>query len=299
LQNVPVALSGVYTIQVSSQAGSGAYSLSTTLNAIVEAESFGGSTNNDLASAVDLTPSAVTLQGSAVRLAATGQTDISTPDIYRFDLSAGQAATLVLTSIDGAALSNSVDLLDAAGVVLASGLQDGTNVDRAIRNFVAPAAGTYFIRISAGTSKPYSLVVTRQAEFEREPDGVNTTAQNVSVTGQVLGSIDGRTQIVANDVRTLYDNVRVAVVGPTSTAPGFSTVANQLRDSTTFNFIVTQVDPTQVDTLAELQAYDVVVTGNSGFIGSDPFGNAQFVSALKSWVLTGAGGLVTAGWGLF
>lgn len=298
LQTAPISLSGVYTLQVSTQAGTGAYSLSTMLNATIESESLGGATNNDLTSAIDLASAGVSLQGSGIRYAVTGQTEPGSPDLYRLDVISGEAVSFVLTSTDNTAVSSSVDLLDASGLVLASGLPDGTNTDRIIRGFVAPSTGTYYARINAGSLKPYTLVVTRQADFEREPDGVTGSAQNIAMTGQVLGSIDGRAQIVSNDIRTLYDTVRVAVVGPNATAAGFSTVAGQLRDSTAFNFVVTQVDPTQVDTIAELQAYDVVVTGNTGFIGSDPFGNATFVSALKSWVSTG-GGLVTTGFVLW
>ncbi|MDH5668376.1 MAG: Ig-like domain-containing protein, partial [Nitrospira sp.] len=189
LQTVPTVLSGVYTIQVASQAGTGAYALATTLNATVEPETFGGAANNDLGSAIDLMPSAVTLQGSAVRLAAIGQTEPGTPDVYLFELAAGQTATIVVTTTDGSGVLDTLELLDAAGTVLASGVADGATIDRAIRDFVAPVTGPYYVRVGAGSPRAYSVVVTLQAEFERESDGSAVTAQDLGVTGQVLGSV--------------------------------------------------------------------------------------------------------------
>jgi hypothetical protein len=48
--------------------------------------------------------------------------------------------------------------------------------------------------------------------------------------------------------------------------------------------------------VAELNAYDVVVIGNSGFSNGDGF--EQFAGALRSWVEAG-GGVVMTGWGVF
>jgi len=297
LQSVPVALSGVYTLQVSSQAGSGAYSLSTTLNATVEAESFGGATNNALASAADLMPSAVALQGSATRLAVTGQTEPGTPDIYRFELSAGQAATVVLTPTDRNPLLQSLELLDGTGILLASGFSDSANVDRTIRSFVAPTSGTYFIRVGAGSNRSYSLVVTRQADFERRPDGTSVTVQDLSLAGQVLGAFDSRDILTRSPFGTAEGPVRVAVLGlepGSGNSTGPNNLAGQLNDKTHFNFIATVVAPSQIDSVAELQNYDVVVISHTGNHNNQLTG---IIPALRTWVEAG-GGLVTAGWAI-
>lgn len=89
--------------------------------------------------------------------------------------------------------------------------------------------------------------------------------------------------------------MNVAVVGTGlggGADSGFTYIRNQLNDSTTFDFNATLVAPTDVDTLAELQAYDTVVIGDSGNNQVD-FG--AFESVLRSYV-EGGGGVVGAGW---
>jgi subtilisin family serine protease len=54
------------------------------------------------------------------------------------------------------------------------------NVDRFIRNFVAPETGTYFVRIPGGVATDYSLLVTRNTEFDLEPNDSLETAQPIA-----------------------------------------------------------------------------------------------------------------------
>jgi len=109
-------------------------------------------------------------------------------DYYRFDLESGQAATIGLESLmDGAV---NVELLDAAGTVLAVGTRDATSPDAVIADYVATAAGTYFVRVTGDRGAEYSLVVTREATFDAEPNN-NTwryEPQDLGVTQTVLGS---------------------------------------------------------------------------------------------------------------
>jgi subtilisin family serine protease len=56
------------------------------------------------------------------------------------------------------------------------------NVDRIIRNFVAPTTGTYFVRLNSDQETDYSLLVTRNAEFDTEPNDSMATAQKVQST---------------------------------------------------------------------------------------------------------------------
>ncbi len=160
LQTLPVAQSGTYSLNVHSLVGTGAYSVQVFLNSALEPESFGGTTNNDLLTAFSLNESAITLQGTADRLAVRGVTEAGTPDVYRFDLVAGQPATLALfTDTFGGAVT--VELLDENGTLLASGVTGPTNVHRALQNFIAPATGSYFARIAGAANQTYTLVVTR------------------------------------------------------------------------------------------------------------------------------------------
>jgi Ca2+-binding RTX toxin-like protein len=92
--------------------------------------------------------------------------------------------------------------------------------------------------------------------------------------------------------------ITVAVVGGTTDDAGFVATVNQLNDDTHFDFTATKVTAAQVDTAAELAAYDAVVIGNNGVSNGDPFGNAAFTAALRTWV-EGGGGVVLTGWGIY
>ncbi|MDH5641349.1 MAG: Ig-like domain-containing protein, partial [Nitrospira sp.] len=197
VQTVPVSTAGIYTIRITDLAGSGTYQLATTLNAAVEAEHVGGASNNTLVTAQDLTASVIALQGTATRLAVTGMTEAGQSDYYRFDLAAGQAATVVLGAAEAQA-ALTVELYDGNGVLLATGIKETINVqNQAIRNVVAPTAGTYYARISGEANRVYTLVVTKAAAFDRESNSTITTAQDISATGQVLGSLGSATEAAA------------------------------------------------------------------------------------------------------
>src|SRR5262249_17161764 len=150
---------------------------------------------------------------------------------------------------------------------------------------------TYFARVSGDVGAQYGLVVTRGATIEQEPNGDRSTAQDITRPGVVLGSLSRRDSSSGSGL------IRVAVV-PANTSsddPGFRSVVNQLNDDTYFTSQATLLTPAQIDTLAELSAYDVVVIGNNGFSG-DNYGAAT--AALRSWVTAG-GGIVDTGWGVY
>lgn len=95
--------------------------------------------------------------------------------------------------------------------------------------------------------------------------------------------------------RSLLSAINVAVVGNGlggAAESGFAAIVSQLDDSTQFQINATLVTPTDVDTLGELQNYDVVVIGDEGN-GSIDY--TIFAPALKSYV-QGGGGLVGVGW---
>lgn len=75
---------------------------------------------------------------------------------------------------------------------------------------------------------------------------------------------------------------------------GAATVA-QLNDDTFFDFTATLVDPSMIDSAAELANYDVVVLGGSGH-GIDPLWTLAMANALKVFV-EGGGGVLMTGFG--
>jgi hypothetical protein len=88
--------------------------------------------------------------------------------------------------------------------------------------------------------------------------------------------------------------IRVAVeTGGASTASA-AAVAAQLNDDTFFDFTATVVSAGQIDTIAELGAFDVVLLGDSGNNDSD--WTAAMAAALRTWVEAGHGAVFT-GWG--
>ena len=78
---------------------------------------------------------------------------------------------------------------------------------------------------------------------------------------------------------------------------GGAAVVAQLNDDTFFDFTATLVDPSGVDSAAELASYDAVVLGGSG-LGNDPIWSTAMANALKVFV-EGGGGVLMTGWGQF
>ncbi len=109
-----------------------------------------------------------------------------TQDYYSFSLSAGQSATIVADSLNGAGLQ--ITLVDGNGDVLATGVGGATNVSESISDFVAPYSGTYYVEIT-GPGAQYSLAVTRGATFTLQPHNSISTAENLTGTNGVLGDL--------------------------------------------------------------------------------------------------------------
>jgi hypothetical protein len=104
----------------------------------------------------------------------------------------------------------------------------------------------------------------------------------------------GPTLIVDTDLTVTVGStpaapIRVAVVGggPLSDNSGFQAIVDQLNDDTFHDFTATLVQPTDIDTLSELSAYDTVVIGGSGQI---TYGIGQFdlfQAPLRAWAEAG------------
>src|SRR5262249_25531734 len=96
-------------------------------------------------------------------------------DLYSFTLTAGQSATIAVQSLNGKSVQ--VPLLDKNGKILASGVGGSTNVSQSIQNFVASTAGRYYLEVTGDIGVRYSLVVTRSANFDVEPNDSPDQAQ--------------------------------------------------------------------------------------------------------------------------
>jgi hypothetical protein len=86
--------------------------------------------------------------------------------------------------------------------------------------------------------------------------------------------------------------IRVAVEDGTGHGGGGATAA-QLNDDTFFDFSATMVSASQIDSLAELSFFDVVILGGTGHNDAD--WTPAMTGALHTWVLNG-GGLIGTGW---
>jgi len=188
---VPVGQSATYTIVVEgASATTGHYSLRGVLHAMLEEEPAGDNANDGVPSAEDLDRSLMPLDaGSADRGAALGFLDASTEDWYRFTLQDGQSTTLALKGLATEDLA--LELYGAAAQRLALGVV-AENTSQIIHNFVDStadgAADSYYARVSGDTATEYALVVTRNADFETEPNWA--PAQPIGPSGTVLAHVD-------------------------------------------------------------------------------------------------------------
>jgi uncharacterized repeat protein (TIGR01451 family) len=212
LQCVPVASAGTYTFVVSGASGTGSYTARATLNAALENEAYGGAANDTIATAQDLSSTAVALATGADRMAVLGGiAGAADTDVYSFSLSAGQVATLLVTS-QGAGVSHVV-LEDGGGNPLAAGSAGPTNVGEIISHFVAPVSGTYYALVTGDASEVYSLVVTRGAEFDSEPNDTLGTAQPL-VAGAALGYLPGNADDYFSVRASEGDNLHMQTTTP-------------------------------------------------------------------------------------
>jgi hypothetical protein len=83
-----------------------------------------------------------------------------------------------------------VQLLDPSGNVVADGVAGAPNVDESISNFVAPADGTYYVRMAGeGSGRDYTVAVTRGATFDLENNDTAAQSQDITNSGGALGTL--------------------------------------------------------------------------------------------------------------
>ncbi|MHC4562200.1 MAG: S8 family serine peptidase [Planctomycetota bacterium] len=219
LQTIPSAAGGTYTVTVAGVGSTtGTYELQVVLNAAAEAENHDGPANDSLAAAEDIEGSFIALGGGASRGAVTGdlpdgQAD---EDWYSFALTAGDFTTLVATRLADSAVQ--VELYDAAGAIQAAGADVGSPLGWAIEDFVVPASGTYYVRMTGDGA--YRLVVTQNATLGLSPVD---EPQDISPTGVVVGSSGGSGEGVepddyaaGADLTNVVDGVTLTVVNSSS-----------------------------------------------------------------------------------
>ncbi|MEE8451940.1 MAG: S8 family serine peptidase, partial [Thermoguttaceae bacterium] len=169
----------------------GTYRLEVILNAAVEEESYDGTPNDEAAAAQDLDASSIELGlGATDRLAAIGRI-VSSEDWYRFTLDDRQPATLALKTLTPGGRVT-LDLFDSTGNHLARGVASAA-LDQVIGDFTDAsddaAPDAYFARVIGSPHTDYSLVVTRGAGFDVEPNDDLDAAQPLGRSGTVLGHL--------------------------------------------------------------------------------------------------------------
>ena len=191
VQSILVSSSGTYSIEISdSGVGTGEYQLGYVINAAVESESNGGSTNNTIGTRQAIDDSLIPLAGTPTQRAAVigSFTMADTVDYYAINnLNTGLTDTFALRAN---ASGVKLEVYDINGNILASGLP-ATNVDQIIQELVVTGTTQpYVIAVSQGTAPTgteYSLLVKKDGAFEVEPNLNFDNAQ--PVTNTVLGSV--------------------------------------------------------------------------------------------------------------
>jgi subtilisin family serine protease len=128
--------------------------------------------------------------GSGPQYIGTNKSTLITPiapgsEYFALQLNAGQHVSLAVVALATGQVTE--ELQDSAGNVLASGTSFGGGIGQAINNFMAPAAGTYYVRVAGGPLVNYDLVVTRNAVLDLGGNGTQTTAQDMDGTAGALG----------------------------------------------------------------------------------------------------------------
>lgn len=110
-------------------------------------------------------------------------------DWYSFTLADGESAAVAATRL-GTNGSTSIELYNSAGTLLRTGASTGNLSSYISRYLDTTSNGTrdsYFVRV-LGNVADYTLVVTRQAEIDAEPNDIaNSTAQDIHGLFGALG----------------------------------------------------------------------------------------------------------------
>lgn len=172
LQTLPVSSTGIHQIRATNSVGIGRYTIRCLVNAAIGEEVYSGVANDTLAQAQDLEGAVLSLGDGANRTAVVGELT-GDGDMFAFDLSEGERASLTVWSHTGETLN--LELWDASGRRLTLGKAvSSLGCDNSIPRFIAPANGRYYVRVTGPTGARYSLVVVRNAELDiADNDGLD------------------------------------------------------------------------------------------------------------------------------
>lgn len=272
LQSLNTNVGGTYHIQITNTAGQGAYTLRVISGAAIEVENGGGAGNDSRDFAQSLESGFASLL-SVQRSSVVGQISNGESDYFTLNLAAGQTFSALLGGI-GTTSGLSVMLQDADGNLLAVGVTNALNADSAIFDFVAQSTGVYYLRV-VGNGR-YSMTAIRDGSFERELNDAPVNATDISLTHRGLGHLaSGQLPSVIRVAETESDF-------PLNNANNNSLqLIQQLNDDTFFNFNATQVKINEIDTLEELNQYDVLILDDGNF------NIPGLATTLRTWVSQG------------
>ncbi len=123
--------------------------------------------------------------GRSISIRRVTEAELAVPDFYRFPLTAGKAATFVLTAVDEG--MPALDLYDTQQRHVATGLSEQAD-NQVIRGFVPSSTGDYYARIT-GSGREYSLVVIDDGDLSPASNDAATTAQTLPHITTALGHL--------------------------------------------------------------------------------------------------------------
>jgi streptogramin lyase len=115
-------------------------------------------------------------------------------DYYKFSLSKNQSATVVLSALSGG--SANVALIGSDGGALALG-KAVSNSEETINSFIAPAMGTYYVRVT-GNGVHYSLLLETGADYSNGANTSQASAQTLLPTSNGIESVLGSLPLPAS-----------------------------------------------------------------------------------------------------
>jgi hypothetical protein len=162
-------------------------------------------------------------------------------DYYSLQMQAGESLTVTLKKLSGS--NANLRLIGPDGRELALGAPGAANVDMVISNFLTTTPGTYYLRVTGVPGTAYSLVATRNADFDTEDNsGISTAQQLLSSTAAgrhwALGAIKGG-GTESDDFETgglsslpwiTYGNATWSVTDATANSGKFSARAGSIGD---------------------------------------------------------------------
>ena len=183
------------------------------------------------------------------------------PDWYSFEVLSGQTVSLAATGV-GSGVAQ-VDLYDANDNLLQTGVAGG-EVDTYVSRFTnTGATANFYAYVTGPASLDYNLLVTRGADFDLEPNDIETP-QDISDNGGVFGYASAVSSVSAEP-----DTVAAETIIDT-TFSGVS-LSNNIGGGNVF-----AVDATAFGAPTGANSYGPTATGAAGFRGGDNEFRADF-----------------------